>query len=377
MVREALFDKTLFLAVFLLIITGITFIYSATFSSGIISGGDSFYYLKRHILWLIVAFIFGFIAYLVPIDFWKKYAYHIFIISIVLLILVLLFPVHVESTSAKRWLGFGFFRFQPSEFAKFALILFLAKFLTKKDEDFYGKLESYIPIGAAVGVMGFLVFIEPHKGAAIFLFLLTILIMFSSKFSLKHIVRFLIFSSPLIILAIIYALQSPYVRRRIEGFIDPVQTRTDSGYQAFQAILAFVKGGFWGEGIGNGTQKLRYLPEIHTDYIFALIGEETGFFGVIFVITLFLIILYRGIRISLEKNDEFTQILGIGITYLISLQALFHMLVNVSLMPSTGFTLPFISYGGSSLVMYMVYFGILLRISKEPNKSQFKRRLYG
>jgi len=377
LVREALFDKTLFLAVFLLIITGITFIYSATFSSGIISGGDSFYYLKRHILWLIVAFIFGFIAYLVPIDFWKKYAYHIFIISIVLLILVLLFPVHVESTSAKRWLGFGFFRFQPSEFAKFALILFLAKFLTKKDENFYGKLESYIPIGAAVGVMGFLVFIEPHKGAAIFLFLLTILIMFSSKFSLKHIVRFLIFSSPLIILAIIYALQSPYVRRRIEGFIDPVQTRTDSGYQAFQSILAFVKGGFWGEGIGNGTQKLRYLPEIHTDYIFALIGEETGFFGVIFVITLFLIILYRGIKISLEKNDEFVQILGVGITYLISLQALFHMLVNVSLMPSTGFTLPFISYGGSSLVMYTVYFGILLRISKEPNKSQFKRRLYG
>ena len=126
-----------------------------------------------------------------------------------------------------------------------------------------------------------------------------------------------------------------------------------------------------GEGIGNGMQKLNFLPEIHTDYIYALIGEETGFIGAMLIILLFLVILFKGISISIRKEDKFVQALGVGLTYLIVIQALFHILVNLNIMPSTGFTLPFVSYGGSSLMMNMAYAGILLRISKEPNKFRF------
>ena len=168
-------------------------------------------------------------------------------------------------------------------------------------------------------------------------------------------------------------MKSGYAEKRIEAMLNPIENRTGISYQVFQSILSFVKGGLTGEGIGGGTQKLKYLPEIHTDYIFALIGEETGFLGAVFVIFIFLLILYRGLKISLNLDDTFSQVLGVGITYMIVIQAFFHIAVNISLFPPTGFTLPFISYGGSSLLVMSAAAGILLRLTKEPKQTIYRR----
>ncbi len=373
MVRDFYFDKILLISFLTLVIIGLIFVFSATSVPSLITEkSNAYFYFKREIMWVVIGLFVMLIAYIIPINFWKRFAYPSVIISIILLILVLLFPAKVHSTEVKRWLDFGLLRFQPSEFAKFSLVLFFSYFVYLKGEKNLQKSESIFAVLVITGLLAGLIIIEPHKGAAIFLTVLIFLLMFSSNFPVKKVI-----SIPLIFVPIFayFILTSGYAKERFVGLLNPIEHRADTGYQAFQSILAFVKGGFLGEGIGNGTQKLRYIPEIHTDYIYALIGEETGFLGAVFVIFIFIVILYRGVKISLKKEDRFTQTLGIGLTYLITLQALFHILVNVSLMPSTGFTLPFISYGGSSLLMMMVYAGILLRISKEPDKTPvFKGR---
>jgi cell division protein FtsW len=373
MVRDFYFDKILLISFLSLVIIGLIFVFSATSVPSLISEkANAYFYVKREIIWITLGLFVMLGAYVVPINFWKRFAYPSVILSIILLILVLLFPAKVHSTDVKRWLDFGLLRFQPSEFAKFSLVLFFSYFVYLKDENQLQKTESMFAVLLITGLLAGLIIIEPHKGAAIFLTVLIFLLMLSSNFPIKKIITIPLIFTPIFAYFII---NSGYAKERFIGLINPIEHRADTGYQAFQSILAFVKGGLLGEGIGNGTQKLRYIPEIHTDYIYALIGEETGFLGAVLVIVIFLIILFRGVKISLKKEDKFTQTLGIGLTYLIVLQALFHILVNVSLMPSTGFTLPFISYGGSSLLMMMVYAGILLRISKEPDKSPiFKGR---
>jgi len=370
MVRDFYFDKVLFVSFLILVIAGIIFVYSATSVPLAMEGKDSLKYLKKEILFLIIGSIVMITAYLTPIYFWKKIAYPSVFISFVLLIIVLLFPANLNATHVKRWLDLGLLTFQPSEFAKFSVVLFTAMYISKKDEKFLKKFEASLALFIVVGILSVLVLIEPHKGGALYLVLLLLMIMFSSNFKIKHLIILMI---PGLFIFIFKILTSNYAKNRIIGLLDPEGHRTDVGLQAFQSILSFAKGGILGEGIGTGTQKLKYLPEIHTDYIYALIGEETGFIGALVIIGVFLVILFRGISISLQKEDKFVQVLGVGLTYLIVMQALFHIMVNLNIMPSTGFTLPFVSYGGSSLIMNMAYAGILLRISKEPNKFKLNK----
>ncbi len=369
MIRDFYFDRLLFLSFLVLMLLGVVFVYSATSIPSLLNGKDPYIYLKKEFFWLVISFFAMFGAYLIPIDTWKKLSYPIVLTAFILLILVLIFPADIAHKNVKRWLDLGIFRFQPSEFAKIAVVFFLSYFVYRK----YRYLKRWETTFAAFSIpalISFLIFIEPHKGAAIFVLVLTFLIMLSAPFDWKKVVILPALVSPIIIMKI---LSSGYASKRLEAFLNPVSHRGESAYQVFQALLAFAKGGFFGEGIGAGTQKLKYLPEIHTDYIFALIGEEIGFIGAVFVILVFLFILYRGIQISINADDIFTQVLGVGLTYVIVLQGLFHMAVNVSLFPPTGFTLPFISYGGSSLFMMSVCAGILLRVSKEPRKTIFSK----
>ncbi len=368
MIRDFYFDKFLFVAVLFLMLFGGIFVFSATSVPSLLNHEDPFFFLKKEILWIFISFLAMIGAYLVPIDVWKKLSYPMVLLSVILLVLVLIFPVSLEGKDVKRWLGFGFFHFQPSEFTKIAVVFFLAYFVYRK-RNFLKTFEATIAAFAVPAFLSFLIFIEPHKGAAIFILVLTLLIMFSSEFDWKKVLILPVISAGVI--APIILLNKDYAIKRIQAFIDPLSNKHESAYQVFQAILAFAKGGLFGEGIGAGTQKLKYLPEIHTDYIFALIGEELGLFGCSIVIGIFIFVLFKGIKISIETADIFTQVLGVGLTFLLVLQGLFHMAVNVSLFPPTGFTLPFISYGGSSLLMMSICVGILLRISKEPKKTIF------
>ncbi len=370
MLRDFYFDKLLFISFILLMGIGLIFVSSATSVPSFLNNKDPYFFVKKEILWIFIAFIFMVISYLVPIEYWKKAAYPMTVLAIFLLIIVLIFYIQLEHKDVRRWLGFGAFRFQPSEFAKIAVVFFLAYFSYRKRQ-ILKTVEATFAAFLIPFIISFLVFVEPHKGAAIFIIVLTILIMFSAEFDWKKVLFLPALSLPFLFFMIL--LSKDYAINRITAFLNPLENKSDTGYQIFQAMLAFAKGGLLVEGIGAGTQKLKYLPEIHTDYIFALIGEEIGLIGATVLIFIFLFILYRGIKISINADDTFTQVLGVGLTYLIVLQGLFHMAVNVSLFPPTGFTLPFVSYGGSSLVMMAICAGILLRISKEPRKSIFSQ----
>ncbi len=372
MIRNFYFDKVLVICFLILIILGIVFVFSATSVPSLINNKDPYYYLRREIMWSAVSIFFMFVLYLTPIDFLKKIAYPLAVLTVILLVIVLIFPAHVSGTSVKRWLDLGIVRFQPSELAKLSAIFFLAYFIHRKknEKDFFNKWSSLITALSIPSIMIFLVLIQPHKGAALFIAVLVFAVLFSSKFSWK---KLLLFPALFLPLFLILIMKSGYAEKRIEAMLNPIENRTGISYQVFQSILSFVKGGIAGEGIGGGTQKLKYLPEIHTDYIFALIGEEAGFMGAVFVIFIFLLILHRGLKISLNLEDTFSQVLGIGITYMIVIQAFFHIAVNTSLFPPTGFTLPFISYGGSSLLIMSAAAGILIRLSKEPKQSIYRR----
>ncbi|SNZ02343.1 cell division protein FtsW [Persephonella hydrogeniphila] len=374
MIRNFYFDKLLVLSFLILIILGVVFVFSATSVPSLLNNKDPYFYLKREILWAFLAVIVMFTVYLVPIEYLKKLSYPLTALTVILLIVVLVSPAQISGSSVKRWLDLGVIRFQPSELAKLSVILFLAYFIHRKSQmkDFFDRWSSIFAAISIPSVIILLVLIQPHKGAAVFISILVVMILFSAGFSLRKLIFIPAVFVPLFIFFIV---KSGYAEKRIEALINPIENRTGISYQVFQSILSFVKGGFVGEGIGAGTQKLKYLPEIHTDYIFALIGEELGFLGAIFVILLFLVILYRGIKISLDLEDRFSQVLGTGITYMIVVQALFHMAVNASLFPPTGFTLPFISYGGSSLIIMSIGAGILLRLSKEPKKSIYSRQI--
>ncbi|NPA52905.1 MAG: FtsW/RodA/SpoVE family cell cycle protein [Aquificae bacterium] len=367
MVRDFYFDKGIFISFLFLLITGLIFMFSASSIHGV--ENNSFPYIEKHIIIVMIGFVAMFIAYLIPISVWKKFAYPSILIAIFLLILVLVLPPIELKSGAQihRWIKIGPFSFQPSEFAKFAIVLFLARFIELKKDRYLQQFKAILTVGFVTSIVMILILIEPHNSGALFIALLVLLIMLSSNFSFKYIA---ILGSIFIPIIIVGILTNSYALNRFLSVIDPLKYRSSETYQPFEAILAFVKGGFFGEGFGEGTQKFYYLPKIHTDYIYALIGEETGFIGAVIVLILFLYLLIRGISISLQKEDRFVQALGVGITYIISLQAFLHILINLSLFPSTGYTLPFISYGGSSLVLNMAYIGILLRISKERNKPK-------
>ncbi len=372
MVRDFYFDRILLLCFIILFIYGIIFVFSATSVPSLLNNKDPYLYLKKEILWVFIGISVMALSYMVPVDVWKKIAYPSVIVSIILLILVLIFPAEIKGTTVKRWLDLGFFKFQPSEFAKLSTVLFLANFIYRKEKNLK-KWESIISAVSIPAFISVLILVEPHKGAAFFIIILTFMIMFSSNFDLKKLAVFPLVALP-VFLYIFFS--SEYAYKRLLALADPMGYKEQFSYQVFQSILAFSKGGLTGEGIGAGTQKLKYLPEIHTDYIYALIGEETGFIGASFLIVIFLIILLKGINISIKLEDKFSQALGIGITFLIVLQAFFHFAVNTSILPPTGFTLPFVSYGGTSLFVMSISAGILLRLSKEPVKTAFHRRIH-
>ncbi len=371
MLRSFHFDLMLAFLFLVLMAVGVILIYSATTVPNLFTHKDPFFYIKREVLYIALSIIVMITAYFIPISFWKKYAYHLVILTIFLLIIVLFFYVELKGKSVRRWINLGFFRFQPSEFAKFTIVLFFAKYISRKEKYLNSWKGILVPL-SVVGIYVFLILKEPHNGGAIFIALISILLMVSFSFELKKIIPLFLIGATVLAFSV-YNVE--YARSRIMAFLNPLEHRTDISYQIVQALISFVKGGWTGEGLGAGSQKFKYLPEIQTDYIFALIGEEFGVLGCVLIILIFLIILYKGIKISINLEDKFSQVLGVGITYVITLQALLHFAVNLNIFPATGITLPFISYGGTSLMVMSLMAGILLRLSKEPKKVVLNKKI--
>jgi len=346
-------DLVLLILTFILVVFGIIMVGNVSVVEAYQDFGDKFYYLKLQLQWAVL----GILGLLGGLFFnfkkLKSLAFPLLLATIFFLIAVLMPGVGVKALGAKRWLGVGPFRFQPSELAKFSFILWAAAFLSNK--------KKTLPFLGVLGLLGGLIILQPDLGTAITLMSSGVIIYFISGAPIWEI-------GLLGVLGVLgglgLILSSPYRKERFLTFLNPARDPLGASYHIRQILIALGSGGVWGVGLGQSRQKYEYIPMATTDSIFAIIAEEIGFLGAMMVILLFLVFIWRGLKIAEEAPDEFSRLLAVGITSWIGLQTLFNFGAMTALIPLTGIPLPFISYGGSSLVLSLVAVGILANISR-------------
>ncbi|HOW82110.1 MAG TPA: putative lipid II flippase FtsW [Spirochaetota bacterium] len=357
--RKGESDVFLFVAVFLLAGMGIALSYSASAVYAMNTFGDSFYFLKRQMLWFAISFMALLVFQEIDYRLYIRHTKTMLLISIVLLALVLIPGIGHSVKGSARWLGFGPFRLQPSEFVKLFMVIYLVKVFSSEDRGVQPS-RILVPI-IVIAVMFVLIMLQPDFSTAVDLLVVSVLILFVSGFPFLYIMALFVISIPMFYL-LIY--QVDYRKDRLLAFINPWEDRFGIGYHIIQSFIAFKKGGFLGVGLGYGTQKIARLPEPHTDFIFAVIAEETGMVGTVLVVGLYGFLFWRGMLVSLAAPDEFGRLLAMGLTMLIAVEAYINIAVVMGSLPTTGMPLPFISYGGSSLLSNMIAAGILLNISR-------------
>lgn len=373
------YDKWLLFVAVILTGFGALMIYSST---SVITpelakkGATEFSYFKRHIFTIFIGFIFLLGAYLLKPSFIKKYSLPLLIISLVLLVLVFMPGIGVSAGGAKRWIRLWPSTFQPSELVKLAMVIFLARYMSMP-EFRTDSFASFIKPVLIMVVFQIAIIKQPDFGAAMSLTFLTLAMLFLSGVKLRYIGFLAVPAIPVII----KLAMEPYRFRRITSFLNPSADPQGSGFQLIQSFIALGSGGLTGVGIGGSKQKLSYLPEAHTDFIFSIIGEEFGLIGTLLVVALFLILFIKGISIA-NRMKGFNYYLAIGLSLMISLQALVNFAVATGMVPTKGLPLPFVSYGGSSLLVNMAAVGMLLRLSKaeatdteENNRYQMVKRM--
>lgn len=352
-------DKILLISVIILSLFGLLMIYSSSSIWATYKYNDPYKYLKSQAIFLILGYFIIFITSKVDYHLYKKYSNHILIISIILLILVLIPGIGTIRNGSRSWFGIGSFGIQPSEFAKLGLIIFTSKYLTRnKIKDIKS---SVLPILLIVLLIFGLIMLQPDFGTGVIIVITIVALLFVSGVNMSFFIKIGLLGLIGVVILVIIA---PYRLERITSFLNPWKDPLGSGFQIIQSMYAIGPGGLLGMGLGNSIQKHFYLPEPQTDFIFSIISEELGFAGILIVTTLFITIIYRSITISIKQEDNFAKYLSFGITFSLAFQTLLNLMVVVGLIPVTGVTLPFLSYGGSSLLISLVSIGIVLNISK-------------
>jgi cell division protein FtsW len=355
------FDTPLLLSVLFLSSVGIVMIYSA--SSAIANNiyGNGYYFLRKQTISACIGAVVLIMTSMTPYRVYRPLAYMILAFSAVLLLVTQIPGIGHTAGGATRWIRFCGFSIQPSEFARLGMVIYLAFSLSKKQEFIEDFSIGFLPHVIIFIVFAVLIMIQPDFGSVVILATLTWVMMFVAGVPLK----FLGFSLlPFLPLAAYVMMSASYRVQRLMSFLDPWKHQKEEGYQIVHSLMAFGSGGFWGKGLGNGYQKLFYLPEPHTDFIFSVIGEELGLWGVIGILSVFTIVIWRGFIIARQTKDHFGSLLATGITTCIALQTSINMGVALGLLPTKGLTLPFLSYGGSSLLINMAAVGILINIGK-------------
>jgi cell division protein FtsW len=300
---------------------------------------------------------------------WKRLSIPILIGLVVLLVMVLIPSLGVAAKGARRWLRWGLISIQPAEMVKLALVVYLAAYLAKKADKLTSFRTGLLPLLIVVGVLSGLVLLEPDLGTVVVMGLVTVCLLFLGGARIHHLLGLGFCAIPVVLILV---LGSSYRRQRLMTFLAPWKDAADAGFQITQSFLAFGSGGPFGVGLGEGKQKLFFLPEAHTDFVLALVGEELGLAGTASVIVLFALFVWRGFQIASRARMPFGKYLGLGITLLIGIQALVNAAVVTGLLPTKGLTLPFVSYGGSSLVVSFVGVGMLLSISRDRHGGASK-----
>ncbi len=354
------FDYTLLLTTVLLVGLGLTMVYSATAILARERYHDSLFFLKKEFIALILGCGALFVGWKLPLERWRQLVYPVFAVSLLLLVLVLVPGLGVKALGAQRWLKLGPLTFQPTELGKFAVVLFLAHVLSKKQEKIKIFLVGFAPPMVISGLMILLILAGKDLGNAVVLGATVFMLMFVGGAKPSYLISEILLAMP----AFYYLVAGvAYRRQRIMAFLDPWRYEKGAGFQIIQSFLAFHSGGLFGQGLGEGKQKLFYLPEAHTDFIFSVVGEELGLFGTMIVIVLFAVWVFRAFAIAWKAPDAFSQYLAIGIGFMFGLQAVFNISVVMGLLPTKGLALPFLSYGGTSLIIALLGVGLLLNVS--------------
>ncbi|MFD2749355.1 stage V sporulation protein E [Virgibacillus siamensis] len=344
-----------------LLIIGSVMIYSASYIQAEYNFGDSFFYLKRQLLFSAVGIFAMFFIMSIPYGTWKKYSKVLLLVCFVLLLAVLIPGIGMERNGAQSWIGVGAFSIQPSEFTKLGLIIYLSVFLSVNQKYITSFKQGFFPSIILVFTAFGLIMLQPDLGTGVVLILTCMMMIYIAGARLSHFIGM----ATIGVAGFLYLiLSAPYRISRITAFLNPWQDPLGDGFQIIQSLYALGPGGLMGVGLGNSLQKYFYLPEPQTDFIFAILGEELGFIGGTAVIALFGLLFWRGVRIGIEAPDAFGRFLALGIVSMITIQVMINVSVVIGLIPVTGITLPFLSYGGSSLTLTMCSVGILLNISK-------------
>ncbi|MCX5844927.1 MAG: putative lipid II flippase FtsW [Deltaproteobacteria bacterium] len=357
---EKRLDIILLLVTLILITIGTVMIYSSSSILAMKRFNDGQFFLKKQIFFVLLGLGIMVLMTKIPYDQLKKFAYPGILVSVVLLILLLIPHVGIRAGGATRWLKLGFFSFQVTEVVKVSVVLFLAHFLTKKSvhiTDF--KRAVLIPLLVILLIVG-LIILEPDFGTAVIITVIMMLMFYLSGCRILHLAGIVALFAPA---GIFLLLHKSYRLARLTTFLDPWKDPQRSGFQIIQSLLSFGSGGTFGVGIGDGMQKLFYLPEPHTDFILSIIAEESGFIGVVIVLFLFAVLIIKGFMISYKAPDLFSTLLSAGLTMVIALEAFINIAGVMGLIPLKGLALPFVSYGGTSLIMSLTAVGILLNIS--------------
>ncbi|CDL85525.1 cell division protein FtsW [Xenorhabdus szentirmaii] len=361
--ETAMYDRTLVWMVFGLVVIGFIMVTSASMPVGQRLAKDPFIFAQRDAIYLSLCFILSLITLHIPMGFWQRYSYIMLLATIMLLVVVLFVGSSVNGAS--RWVAIGSLRIQPAELSKLSLFCYLSSYLVRKVEEVRNNFWGFCkPMGVMIA-LAILLLAQPDLGTVIVLFVTTLALLFLAGAKLWQFIAIIscgIFSVCVLIAA------EPYRIRRVTSFLNPWEDPFGSGYQLTQSLMAFGRGDFFGQGLGNSVQKLEYLPEAHTDFIFSIIAEELGYFGVVLVLSMVFFVAFRAMvigRRALQLNQRFSGFLACAIGIWFSFQAFINVGAAAGMLPTKGLTLPLVSYGGSSLIVMSTAIVLLLRIDHE------------
>ena len=369
------YDPFLLWIIIILSGVGLVMVYSSSIDVAAlkqISKYQNYYYLLRHSIYLTISIFCGLIAFLIPINFWQKFASTFFVIGILLLIAVLVPGIGKTVNGSQRWIPIGIMNFQPSELVKLFTIIYAADYVLRKSRQIGTFIRGFLPMSVAIALVGSLLIYQPDFGALVVVISISMGILFLGGISLK-IIFGLMLSVPIAMYSLLKI--APYRVDRITTFLSPFEDLYGKGWQLSHSLIAIGRGDFFGVGLGESIQKLQYLPEAHTDFILAILAEELGLFGFTVIIFLYAVMIIRifGIsKISTQLRNNFSALMAQGIALWFGIQAAINIGVNVGFFPTKGLTLPFVSYGGSALLVTFIASGILMRIDYE-NKIKAKR----
>lgn len=365
--NKFVYDYWLLITVFVLLAFGLLMVASASMVVSDWRFHTPFHFLLHQAAYVFAGLFLGFIVTKVPLKFWEKIGPYLLMIGLCLLLVVLVPGVGREVNGSMRWIGFGAFGIQISELVKFCVIIYLAGYLVRHREEVLKSFSGFVKPMGVLGLIAILLLLEPDFGAVAVIMLTALGMIFLSGARLwQFVLLMLLVGAALALLAI----ASPYRLLRLTSFLNPWNNRFSSGYQLTQSLIAFGRGGLFGVGLGNSIQKLFYLPEAHTDFLFAVLAEELGLIGELIVIGLFAVLVGKALAIgkmAVKTGKLFAGYMAFGIGLWLGLQAAINIGVNAGILPTKGLTLPFMSYGGSSLMLNCIAIAILLRIYSEDH----------